>query len=125
YKCQQAAAHGAAGALIIHTTESAGYPWQVLSSSAEGVIFTLPSEGEPQMQFQGWLPDDAASRLFRLGGRELNALRSAAQDPASKGIRPQPLGVTLSLSMPVERSVTESANVLGLLPGSDAELAKE
>src|SRR6267143_5079750 len=35
YKYLTAAAHGAAGALVIHTTQSAGYPWQFLSASAD------------------------------------------------------------------------------------------
>jgi hypothetical protein len=96
-----------------------------LSSSADGTVFSLPSEGEPRMQFQGWLPEEAAEKLFKAGGRDLNAMRAAAQDRASKGTRPQPLGVTLSLSMPVQRTITESANVLGLLPGTDPALSKE
>src|SRR5207248_1804249 len=53
YKFLTAAAHGAAGALIVHTTASAGYPWQVLSSSADGVRIDLPAGDEPRMQFQG------------------------------------------------------------------------
>jgi hypothetical protein len=125
YKFQTAAAHGAAGALIVHTTESAGYPWQVLSSSADGVGFTLPAEGEPTMQFQGWLETEAARRLFAGGGRDLEAMTKAAQAPASKGTRPQPLGVSMSLDMPVDRSTTESANVLGLVPGTDPQLSRE
>ena len=42
YKYLTAAAHGAVGALIVHTTASAGYPWQVLSASADGVRIDLP-----------------------------------------------------------------------------------
>jgi len=125
YKFQTAAAHGAAGAILIHTTESAGYPWQVISSSADGTGYALPGEGEPRMQFQAWLSEPAAARLFRLGGHELASLRSRAQDPASKGIAPAPLGVRASFTMPVVRSVARSANVLGLLPGTDPELRRE
>jgi hypothetical protein len=36
YKYESAARQGAAGAIIIHTTPSAGYPWQVVQSSWGG-----------------------------------------------------------------------------------------
>ena len=49
YKYESAARQGAAGAIIIHTTESAGYPWQVVQSSWGGEQFELPAEGEPRI----------------------------------------------------------------------------
>ncbi len=125
YKFQTAAAHGAAGALIVHTTESAGYPWQVLSSSADGVGFTLPSEGEPRMQFQGFLAEEAARRVFRSGNLDLDGLTKAAQAPGSKGTRPQPLSVSVTLRMQLEKSLIESANVIGMVPGTDPVLSRE
>ena len=39
YKYEQAARTGAAGAIIIHTTPSAGYGWQVVQTSWEGEQF--------------------------------------------------------------------------------------
>jgi len=125
YKYQQAAAKGAAGAIIVHTTESAGYPWQVLSASADGTVFTLPANGEPAMPFQAWVSEEGASRLFKLGGHDFKSHQVAAQEPASKGTKALPLGVTMSLAMPIVRTETQSANVLGLLPGTDPTLARE
>ena len=119
YKYQTAAAHGAAGAIIIHTTPSAGYPWQVLSNSAEGVRVALPPEpGERRLQFRGWITEDAARQV----APKLDELRAAA---ARKEFRPSPLGVTLSLELPIEKRTIESANVVGLLPGSDPKLKAE
>lgn len=123
YKYQTAAAHGAIGALLIHTTESAGYPWQVLSSSAGGVRIDLPPRaGEARMQFQGWVTDGGARRLFTLAGKDLDSMRANAQQ---KTFRPQPLGATTSLEMPIARRTTESANVIGMLPGTDPALKGE
>jgi hypothetical protein len=44
YKYESAARQGAAGAIIIHTTPSAGYPWQVVQTSWSGEQFELPHE---------------------------------------------------------------------------------
>ena len=46
YKYEIAREMGAVGAIIVHTTPSAGYPWQVVQSSWTGEMFELPSESE-------------------------------------------------------------------------------
>jgi len=125
YKFLEAARHGAAGALLVHTTESASYPWQVVASSNRAVAFGLPPDGEPRLPFQGWIANEAADELFRLGGRSLAADEAAAKDPKAKGFRGAPLGVTMSLDMPVRLERIESGNVVGLLPGTDPELRRE
>src|SRR6185503_10954122 len=68
YKYESAARHGAAGVIIVHTTPSAGYPWQVVQSSWGGVQFELPAENEPRIQLKGWATEDAARRLLKAGG---------------------------------------------------------
>jgi len=125
YKYLEAARHGAAGALLIHTTESASYPWQVVASSNRKVSFALPPEGEPRLPFQGWISHDGAERLFQMAGRKLDADGAAAMDVRAKGAHPVALGVTMSLDMPVRRERIESANVVGVLPGSDPLLKSE
>ena len=122
YKYLTAAAHGAVGALIIHTTASAGYPWQVLANSADGTRVDLPPEGEARMQFQGWIAEEAALRLFQAAGADLEKLRAAAQ---GKDFRPQAIDAGLSLELPVRRRVLQSFNVLGRIPGTDAKLRDE
>jgi len=124
YKYINAAKHGAVGALVIHTTPSAGYPWQVLANRADGTHQDLPPTGdEPRtMQFQGWISDPAAIKLAQESGKDLDALRKAAE---SGDFRPQALGATLALDMPVHRHEIRSANVIGILPGSDPRLSQE
>jgi len=127
YKYLEAARHGALGALLVHTNESASYPWQVVASSNRSVAFALPSEedSDPHLAFQGWVTHEAAVRLFALAGRDLSRDEGAATDPAGQGGLSVPLGVTLSLDMPVLRERLESANVIGILPGSDPKRASE
>jgi Zn-dependent M28 family amino/carboxypeptidase len=122
YKYDQAAKTGAAGAIIIHTTPSAGYGWQVIQSSWTGEQFVLPHEGGPQLQVKAWVTDDSAKRLAKLGGQDLDALRAAAQ---KRDFRPVPLGVTVSLDVTADVSRKQTANVIAKLPGSDPALAPE
>jgi hypothetical protein len=122
YKYDQAARHGAAGAIIIHTVPSAGYGFNVLQTSWSGEQFSLPSEGEPKVTVQGWLTEEASRRLTKLGGQDLDALRAAAQ---KKDFRPVPLGVTWSIAIANTVSRKQTANVIGRLPGSDPALSSQ
>jgi Peptidase family M28/PA domain len=122
YKYLTAAAHGAAGALVIHTTQSAGYPWQVLSASADSTRIDLPPGNEKKMQFEGWVTEDGARKIAALNGLDLDKLRAGAQQ---KSFRPVPMGVRTSFDMPIDRKVTPSANVVGTLPGTDPQLRNE
>jgi Zn-dependent M28 family amino/carboxypeptidase len=122
YKYESAARQGAAGAIIIHTTPSAGYPFQVIQTSWSGAQFELPAEGEPRIQIHGWVTEDAARSLVKLAGRDLAALVEAARQ---KTFTPVPLGVTTSIELGNRIERGQTANVLGLLRGSDPKLADE
>ena len=122
YKYESAARQGAAGAIIIHTTPSAGYPFQVVQTSWSGERFELPDAGEPRIQVKGWLTEDAARGLVALAGRDLAALIESARH---KEFVPVPLGITTSLSFTNKISHGKTANVFGLLRGSDPVLGKE
>jgi Zn-dependent M28 family amino/carboxypeptidase len=122
YKYETAARHGAAAAIIIHTTPSAGYGWPVVESSWTGEQFSLPAEGEPALQVKAWATEQAARRLVRLGGQDLDALRAAAEH---RGFRPVPLGVKVTLVLANAVSRRASGNVIGRLRGRDPELGRE
>ncbi len=122
YKYESAARQGAAGAIIIHTPESAGYPWQVVQSSWTGTQYKLPTGDEPRVQIEAWITEDAAARLVALAGLELDALVEQAR---SRDFAPVPLGIVTSLALDNELEPTTSANVIGILRGSDPELADE
>ena len=122
YKYASAARQGAAGAVIIHTTPSAGYPWQVVRSSNIGEQFELASGDEARTRLKGWLTWEASQKLTALAGHDLEELITAAR---SRDFRPVPLGITTSISFDVDVRVTETANVAGILRGSDPEVADE
>jgi len=113
YKIEEAARRGAAGILLIHTPESATYPWTTVQSGWIGPQVRL--ERPPtSLLAAGWLHHDAAARLFRHSGQDLAALTEAA---TRRGFRAVPLDlrVRASIHSSIRRSTTE--NVIGRLPG--------
>ena len=122
YKYLSAARQGAAGAIIIHTAPSAGYGFQVVQSGWDGEQFSLPSTGGPTTKVRTWVTEDAARRLVALGGKQLAQLVESAH---SRDFRPVPLGVSTSLSFTQQVKHAQTANVAGLLRGSDPQLARE
>ena len=122
YKYEIAAAKGAAAAIIIHTTPSAGYPWQVVQTSWTGPQFELPAGDEARIQIASWLTEEAASRLVAAAGKDLPELVAAAQ---SRDFQPVPLGISTSLKLSNTLDRVETGNVVGVLTGRDGDLADE
>jgi Zn-dependent M28 family amino/carboxypeptidase len=122
YKYESAARQGAAGAIIIHTTPSAGYPFTVIQTSWTGEEFELRDSEGPKMTMKGWTTEDATRKLFAWAGFNLDELRAKAE---SIDFKPIPLGLKLSTKIECEVRERITANVLGVLPGSDPKLADE
>lgn len=122
YKFESAARHGAAGAILVHTTPSAGYPFQVVRTSWGGVRFELPASGGPTLAVQGWVTEDAARALVALAGEDLDGLTASAR---SKSFVPVPLGITTSIRFENHVEHARSANVFGILRGGDPRLENQ
>ncbi len=122
YKYESAARQGAAGAIIIHTTPSAGYPWQVVQSSWGGEQFALPAGNEPHLRVQAWATEEAVRKLLHSSGYDLEKLLAAAR---SREFRPVPLGIRTSITFTNRLSRVQTANVGGVLSGSDPKLAAQ
>lgn len=122
YKYESAARQGAAGAIVIHTTPSAGYPFQVVQTSWSGEQVELPAGDEPRLQAKAWLTESAARDLVKLSGNDLDKLVEAAK---SKDFKPVALGVSTSLEFTNKITRSTTGNVYGVLRGSDPTLASE
>lgn len=123
YKYEIAAKKGAAGAIVIHTTESAGYPYQVVESSWSRENFDLAAEdGAPKLKLKAWTTEDATKRYLTMAGFELAKLMKEAED---KNFKPVPLGLKLSTSMKYSVRRLETNNILGILEGGDAQLRSQ
>jgi Zn-dependent M28 family amino/carboxypeptidase len=120
YKIEEARRQGAAGILMIHTTESATYPWTTVLSSWSGPQIRLETEPS-SLLVAGWLQQDAAGRLFTQGGQNLASLTERAWH---RGFKPVPLRVRLDASVRSGIRRSETHNVIGRLPGR-GPLARE
>lgn len=122
YKYDSAARQGAAGAIIIHTTPSAGYPFKVIQTSWTGEQFELAKTTGPRLAMRGWVSDDAARKICDVSGLDLDELRKQAE---SRDFKPVSLGSKLSIQLKSIVRQQDTANVLGVLEGSDPKLKEE
>ena len=120
YKYEQAARQGAAAVLIIHTTPTASYGWEVVRSSwgKEDPQVRLAA-GQAALDFAGWLTQDAAGKVLGMAGKTVDELLTAAN---SRDFRPIPLGVRIRANIPTKIREIESRNVAAVVAGSDPQL---
>jgi len=124
YKIEEAARQGAAGVLLIHETEAAGYGWNVAYSSFIGELMWAPelSVLPPLTPLQGWISRDATDQILRSAGLDINELASAA---ARDGFKPVDLGLTVSAHLDNSTRTVASYNVVGAIEGADPAVADE
>lgn len=125
YKYEQAARMGAAGVILIHTNESAGYGWNVVRTSNGNIRYEIArTEGDktPFLQFRSWMTEDAAKRMFAKSGLDLDTLRAAAR---TRDFKPVSLGARASLDVESDIKRVSSNNVIGLWEGSDPKLKSQ
>jgi Zn-dependent M28 family amino/carboxypeptidase len=117
YKYEEAARHGAIGALIVHDTPGAGYGWNVVvSPQGENFDIVRAPDKLTSLAVQGWISGGAATKLFADAGLDLAAQRKAAR---RADFRPVVLkGEMFSADIPVEHEIVESHNVLAKIPGT-------
>ena len=120
YKIEEARRQGASGILMIHTTESATYPWTTVQSGWTGPQVRI-EEPPTSLLVAGWLSTEAATRLFSQGGQDLRQLMDRA---AKSEFRAVPLGVELDATVRSAISRSETHNVLGRWAGR-GPLARE
>jgi Zn-dependent M28 family amino/carboxypeptidase len=123
YKYEEALRRGAVAALIIHTTPTAGYGWEVVRNSwgHENPQVKLAT-GAPALAFAGWLTGDAGEKLLQAAGHSIAGLLKAAD---AREFRPIPLGLRIRGRIPSRVRQFESRNVAAIVPGTDAALRSE
>jgi len=115
YKFEEAARRGAVGALIIHRTDLASYPWQVVRSSWSNEQVYLSNDRDPKLQAASWIQLEVARRLFAASGLKLEA---KMEEAGTRKFKPRELPVRLKAHVVSKVRKFASYNVLGLLPGS-------
>ena len=121
YKYEEAARKGAVGAILIHKSDMASYPWEVVRNSNSGEKEFLKSDA-PQLKAAGWIQLEVARQLSQKSGTDLDKMMMEAQ---SRNFHPVPLPVKLKAHMVSKVRQISSRNVLAMLPGSDPKLKSE
>jgi len=115
YKYEEADRQGARGLLIIHETNSAGYPWFVVQSSWTGPQLGLEKESvQNGADIKGWIQLDMAKEVFSNAGQNLSQLIKKAR---TSGFEPIPLNATLSTALTNVYKTDESDNVIAYVEG--------
>jgi Zn-dependent M28 family amino/carboxypeptidase len=120
YKFEEAARRGAKACFIIHTRETAGYPYSVVRPLDGAQLRREP--GQPALAFAGWLTTEAGEKLLNLSGRTVDG---ALKEANTKGFRPYSLGFNLDGHFPTRVENFVSNNVVGVAEGSDPALKSE
>ncbi len=124
YKYEEAERRGAAGMLIVHTTERAGYPWHVVvnsNSTEHRLLLRNPSLPAP-IGVRGWITDSAATALLAQAGLNMSQLRQQAE---SRDFRPVSTGIIIDASMKNTLQHMAANNVIGLVRGIDPKVRDE
>ncbi|WP_076415373.1 M28 family metallopeptidase [Shewanella sp. UCD-KL12] len=117
YKFEEASKQGALGAIIIHDTAPASYPWSVVENSWTGpqqdLVFDKAVQ-DKHVQIEGWITMDAAHAVFNQSGLTLaNLIDRAASSPINI-----PLNQSADIKFTNTASYANSYNVVATLPGS-------
>jgi Zn-dependent M28 family amino/carboxypeptidase len=115
YKYEEAARHGAVGVLIIHRTDLASYPWDVVYNSQAVEKSYLEGDPSATLRAAAWIQHDVAQHLLTLAG--LGDLDQAILAAGKRGFHAVELPVTLHahIESAVRRYI--SANVVGRVSG--------
>jgi Zn-dependent M28 family amino/carboxypeptidase len=120
YKFEEAARRGAKACFIIHTRDTAGYPYSVVRPLDGAQLKREP--GQPALAFAGWMTAEMGEKLLNLSGR---TVEGALKEADTKGFKPYSLGVHLKASIQTRVEKIVSNNVVGLAEGSDPNLKSE
>lgn len=117
YKYEIAAAKGAAAAIVVHETEPAGYPFEVLSAGWEREDYDIatPDSGMSNVPVQAWIPVHTARRLFEAAGLDYDDLKRRA---ASPDFRPVEMDAEATFRIENEVREIQSRNVVAKVTGS-------
>ena len=115
YKFEQAMKHGAAGAIVIHTTGSASYPFSVIGNTGTREIWAR----DYKVDFLAWIDSTSSERIGESMGTTLAGLFSMALE---RDFRPRDTGYRLTAHIETTLRRVQTKNVAAVLDGADPDL---
>jgi Zn-dependent M28 family amino/carboxypeptidase len=122
YKYEEAARRGAVAVILIHKTDMASYPWEVVRNSWGGESSLLQDDKDPKLKSAGWIQLEVARRLAQAAGHDLDRMLKEAN---SRSFKPVDLGVRLKETIVTKVRPFSSRNVIGKVTGSDDKLKQQ
>ncbi len=125
YKYEEAARRGAAGVILIHTNESAGYGWNVVRTSFGGPrseILRSPNDKRPFLELMSWITNGTAETMLKSAGVDYEGLRMKA---GTRNFRPVKTGLKVAVDLKAKKTEFESPNIVGKIEGTDKRLRSE
>ncbi len=118
FKFEEAARRGAKACFIIHTNDTAGYPYSVVRPLDGGSKPSATPTG-PHSPLPAGCGRNAGEKLLGLSGRTVEDALKAAD---TKGFKAFSLGVNLKAHIATRVEKIVSNNVVGMIEGSDPKL---
>lgn len=122
YKYEEAARRGAVGVVLIHKTDMASYPWEVVRNSWGGETSMLKDDTAPKLKSAGWIQLEVARKLAKSAGMDLDQM---LKDANSRSFKPVELGVTVKETVVSKVREFSSRNVVGKVAGADSHLKNQ
>ncbi len=123
YKFEEATRHGAIGVVIVHTTPTASYGWNVVRASwSKGDLAMKLEPGAHALGFAGWVTQEAGDRIAATQGKTAAEWLKMAD---TRGFRAQPLPLRFHIRAPATIREIQTRNVIGKVEGSDPQLKSE
>ena len=122
YKYEEAARRGAVGVVLIHKTDMASYPWEVVRNSWGGESSMLKDDTAPKLKSAGWIQLEVARKLAKSAGMDLDQM---LKDANSRSFKPVELPVTVKETLVSKVREFSSRNVVGKVMGSDNHLKSQ
>jgi Zn-dependent M28 family amino/carboxypeptidase len=122
YKFEEGLRQGAAGVLVVHETQPAGYPFAVLQSGYDGEQLMIENPNVTPLAFQGWIPLSSVEKLFQMSGMNYQESKAAAVRSDFKAVA---LKATFTSKMTNSVRRFDSNNIVAKYEGNDPELKDE
>ncbi len=122
YKFEEAARRGAVAVILVHKTDMASYPWEVVRNSWGGETSLLEDEKDPKLKSASWVQLEVARKLAKTAGLDLEQM---LQDANERDFKPVDLGVRLKETIVTKVRRFASRNVVGKIAGSDPKLRRQ
>jgi len=114
YHIEEAARRGAAGILLIHTDESAGYDWNVVKNSWSGEELFIDSDLQNNLKLRAWIKESSLKKVLEAKNIDLDALYAHTN---SRDFQASDLGFKIKVKGKNNFREITSRNVIAEIPG--------